>query len=414
MNKADHELNKRHLVLTFNIHQPHRLVKQQESGSFIDKEHEQQAMQRIARQCYLPVNNLLLKLINQYPDIKIAFAISGTAIDQMEEYAPEVLKSFRELADTGCVDFLSTPYYHSVAGILEPDEFENQILHHVAKLVEHFNIRPAVFRNAGLIFNDEIASRVSKIGLTGMLTESSGQNETTLYNHPGSALKVLLRHRGLSDDIAFRTGDSYHNVTAQKFLSWMDALPEDEPVVVLNLDYETFGEHYKSDSQIFHFLESLLLLVAIQRSWTMLTPSEAIQNLNSEHVLAGSLNLAMEGSSISDLQHNEKQRALLNALIELNNPLKAHNDPSLLHLWRSLMAVENFHFLTDHADHGSWSPYKSSQEAFDTFMNIINYLRSKVSADNSTPDKVNELHESERRTMSAPVWALKYESSGHP
>ena len=61
---------------------------------------------------------LLLELIEQYKgDFKVSFSITGGAIEQFREYAPEVLDSFKKLAKTGCVEFLAETSSHSLASL---------------------------------------------------------------------------------------------------------------------------------------------------------------------------------------------------------------------------------------------------------------------------------------------------------
>ena len=74
---------------------------------YYDDFNNRSLMQRIAEKCYIPANNLMLKLIKEHgKDFNIAFSISGTAIEQFEKYAPQVLDSFKELAASGNVEFL--------------------------------------------------------------------------------------------------------------------------------------------------------------------------------------------------------------------------------------------------------------------------------------------------------------------
>ena len=64
-------------------------------------------MRKVANKCYLPTNAKMLELIERHQGkFKIAYSITGVAIEQMKLYAPEALDSFKKLASTGCVEFL--------------------------------------------------------------------------------------------------------------------------------------------------------------------------------------------------------------------------------------------------------------------------------------------------------------------
>lgn len=77
-------------------------------------------------------------------------SISGVALEQLEIYVPEFIVQMKELAKTGCVEFLSETYAHSLASLRDPDEFVLQVKEHDDKIEELFGQRPKVFRNTEL------------------------------------------------------------------------------------------------------------------------------------------------------------------------------------------------------------------------------------------------------------------------
>lgn len=413
-------IDSQHLVLCFQVHQPKRLSKNatSDSGPFAT-ELDKEIFQRVAEECYIPTNSLLLRLIEQYPNIKLAFAISGLALEQMEAYAPKALDSFKKLAETGCVDFIAEPYYHSMSFLLDSDEFEVQILQHVEKIVEHFGIRPSVFKNPDLIYNDDIGRRVHMMGFEGILTEgcdrSLRQNRPqNLYEHRDSnGLKILLRNQNLSDDISFRAGKSYWNITADKFLSWLDMMPEDEKLVTLCVDYETFGEHNKADSGIFAFLEQLLLMLAIQNTYKMATPSDVVHRYHAHRQLSIPDYVAAANADLWKWIGNDRQREALSALFALESVVKLKADPEILALWRGLQSIDHFHCMSDGA---SLSPFDSPQQAFERYMACIDYINQQISERSSSEnaEKQNEVMEAERRKIEMPLWALSLESRTGP
>lgn len=424
MDTAKNTIDERHLVLVFQVHQPRRLKKLMaadinDAFASLDDKADRAIIERVAENCYLPTNALLLKLIQRYPQIKLAFSISGTALEQLEEYAPEALESFRSLAATGSVDFLSETYYHSMAFLMDSEEFEIQILEHAEKVVEHFGVRPAVFRNTNLIYNDEIGRRISMMGFQGVLTEGNVHNfkysPHFLYEHRDlNGLKILMRNPSLSDDIAFRVALSDWNLTAEKFMSWLEAMPENEKLVTIALDYETFGEHHKQETGILQFLEHLLLLLAIEKSYKMITPAEVVQQFRAHRPVSIPDYVAIAGADLSDWVGSEKQREAFTALIQLEAGAKGKGDPSVLKLWRCLQASDHFYYMSDKADHDSHlSPYASSQEAYNQYMSVIHNMHDQilghVSAE-TDPEKINEAIEAERRNINTPLWALNIDS----
>ena len=130
----------RSICFYFQVHQPYRLRDYRffDIGSkhnYLDDYTNQMIMTRVAEKSYLPMNDLLLKLIKENgKDFKVSFSISGTAIDQFEAFAPKVLESFKELADTGQVEFLTETYAHSLASLKSPEEFTKQVKMHSKKM----------------------------------------------------------------------------------------------------------------------------------------------------------------------------------------------------------------------------------------------------------------------------------------
>ncbi len=418
MNEIHDQPGKRQLVLCFHVHQPRRLnqgvvADNAPPESYLDPDRDREIMERISRQCYIPTNSLLLKLIEQYPQLKVSFAISGTALEQMEAYSPEALHSFQALAETGAVDFLSVPYYHSLAFLMEGEEFEIQILEHAEKILEHFGMRPEVFRNTHLIYNDEIGRRISMMGFRGVLTElkdSKNLSPHLVYEHRDrNGLKVLLRNHRLSEDIA-----SYApNLTPELFVSWLEGIPESEKVVTVAVDYEAFGEHHHPTSGIMGFLENTLLMLVMQGDYEFATAAETVQNIPAIRAITVPEYTMATGCELGNWFGDDRQREAFSALADLEPGIKRLNDPGMLKQWRVLQASDHFYYMS--RDSGL-SPYRSTQEAFHYFMRLIHSLEQAVKASDSTsePEKPNEVIEAERRNVSAPVWALTIDpNNGH-
>ena len=246
---------KKSITLYFQVHQPARLRLYRffdigKDSHYYDDFANRTILRRIAQKCYIPMNQLLLELISKHGgDFKVAFSISGTALEQFDRYAPEVIDSFRALAATGKVEFLSETYYHSLASLANPQEFKHQVLKHKALIEETFGVTPVTFRNTELIYNNSIGEQVAEMGFKTILTEGARhimgwKSPNYVYAHdttPG--LRLLLRNYRLSDDIAFRFSDKGWEdwpLTAEKYLGWLkEAVSEGGDVINLFMDYET-------------------------------------------------------------------------------------------------------------------------------------------------------------------------------
>jgi alpha-amylase len=387
---------RRNLVLYFQVHQPKRLgnIRFFDIGNgtpLYHNEMDREIIQRIANKCYLPANELLLHLINENPDIKVAFSISGIMVEQLEEYAPDVLKSFRDLALTGNVEFLSETYYHSLACMIPGKEFEVQVLKHAEKMYEHFGVRPSVFRNTELIYSDDIGKRISRLGYTGVITDGVervlGQRSPNhVYQHSEQEqLKILLRNYRLSDDIGFRFIENGKTLSAAKYVSWLENAPAQEEVITLAMDYETFGEHRKKETGIFTFLEEALTRIAESDVLQFATPSKVIANVKAHDILTVPyfISWADQERDLSAWLGNEMQRDAFDNITRLEFDVKNIGDPELLNIWRGLQTSDHLYYMStkkgsDGMVHNYFSPYNSPYEAFINFMNVLTDFSMRI------------------------------------
>ncbi|MBL7834895.1 MAG: glycoside hydrolase family 57 protein [Cyclobacteriaceae bacterium] len=413
------------LVLYFQVHQPARLNKINffSIGShpeYFDHALNAEIVQRVATDCYLPANRLLLQLIEKHPEIKVCFSISGVALAQFEHYVPEVLRSFQELANTGNVEFLSETNHHSLASLISADEFQIQVFEHAENIYRHFGVRPSVFRNTELIYSNTIGTQVAQMGFKGMITDGvdrvlEGRSPFQLYQHPdNAAFKLLLRNNSLSDDIAFRYRQGNTTLSAERYVNWLNHIPDSEPVVILGMDYETLGEHHKQATGIFDFLTSMLTRVVNDKKFTLSTPAEVIDHVTSGQALSieQPISWADERKDLSAWLGNDMQRDAFDMVKSLENPVKRTANTSLIAAWRALQTSDHFYYmctkkLNDGDVHAYFSHYPSPYEAFINYMNVMSDFVIRVKSASAQADLTEAVkqNEYERQHPQVPVWA---------
>ena len=392
----------RTICLYFQVHQPFRFRRYRffDIGNehyYYDDYSNESILRKVADKCYLPANKILLDLIRKFEGkFKIAMSISGIAIDQMELYTPEVLKSFLKLAKTGCVEFLAETNAHSLVALKDEDEFRSQVAEHVGKIEKHFGQIPTVFRNTELIYSDEIGAMVSRMGYKAMLTEGAKhilgwKSPNYLYcNAINPKLKLLLKNFKLSDDIAFRfsnKGWEEYPLTAEKYVSWLNLTGKDEETVNLFMDYETFGEHQWEETGIFEFLKALPETVFANSDFTFSTPSEVASNLQviSAVQVPHPISWADEERDLTAWLGNELQEEAFNRLYDLGDKLKKVEDPVLKKDWDYLQVSDHFYymctkFFSDGAVHSYFNPYDTPYDAFINYMNVLSDFTLRVNA----------------------------------
>ena len=389
---------KKSICLYFQVHQPTRLRQYRffdigKDSHYYDDFANRSILRRIATKCYLPMNQLLLDLIRKNGGkFKVAFSISGSAMEQFERYAPDVVDSFRALAATGSVEFLSETYYHSLASLNSPSEFEHQVLKHKAAVEKLFGVTPKTFRNTELIYSNDIGKAVSKLGFKTMLTEGAKhilgwRSPNFIYSgETARSMKLLLRNAPLSDDIAFRFSNrdgSDWPLTAEKYLSWLKEA--DGEIINLFMDYETFGEHQSASSGIFDFMGALPEAVISDGTFEFVTPSEAA----SKHKSVSSLDVpdaiswADEERDLSAWLGNELQQEACQKVYAMTEKLSIVNDEELWADFGHLQESDHFYymctkFFSDGEVHKYFNPYDTPYEAFINFMNVLSDFQIRL------------------------------------
>ena len=382
---------KKSVCLYFQVHQPTRLRQYRffdigKDSHYYDDFTNRTILKRVAQKCYLPMNQLLLDAIKETKGkLKLAFSISGSALEQFDRYAPEVLDSFRALAATGKVEFLCETYYHSLASLGSPAEFAHQVEKHKTHIKDAFGVEPVTFRNTELIYSDAIARQVYDLGFKAMLTEGAKhimgwQSPDYIYTAESQPkLKLLLRNYQLSDDVAFRfseRGWSEWPLTAEKFIGWLKEAEGD--IVNLFMDYETFGEHQKAESGIFDFMRALTAMVTADDSMDFVTPSQAARGIKPVASLSvpDPISWADEERDLSAWLGNELQQEAFSKLYRLTEKLGIINDPQMWSDFGHLQESDHLYymctkFFSDGEIHKRFSPYDTPYEAFINYMNVL-------------------------------------------
>ncbi len=381
------------VCLYFQVHQPWRLKTYRffsmgKDHNYLDDLTNRSIMQKIARECYLPMNALLLNTIKeQNGKFRCSFSITGNAIEQFKAYAPEVLDSFRELAATGCVEFLAETYSHSLAALASKEDFADQVKRHVALMKSEFGVKPTAFRNTELIYSDEIGAMVAEMGFKTMLAEGARhilgwKSPNFVYaNAIDQKLRLLLRNYKLSDDIAFRfsnQGWDQYPLTADKYVSWLTADDNAGEVINLFMDYETFGEHQKADTGIFDFMQALPKTALASGQIEFATVSETakahqpVSVLHCPHVMSW----ADEERDITAWLGNELQNEAFAKLYAQKDKIKKLKNKDFDYVWNFMQTSDHFYYmatkwLSDGDVHSYFNPYGSSYEAFINYMNVL-------------------------------------------
>ena len=392
---------KKSICIYFQIHHPERLRKYQffdigKKHNYFDNYANRSELEDLAENCYLPANALLLDLIKKYEGkFKVAFSISGSAIDQLEMHSPEVIRSFQELAQTGQVEFLAETYSHSLASLSEDtDEFELQVKRHSAAIKELFGKKPVTFRNTSLIYSDKIGKRVADLGFKTMLTDGAKhvlgwKSPNFVYkNALDENLNLLLKNSKLSDDIAIRFSDknwSEYPLTSEKYADWVSHSLQDTEVLNLFMNYEVIGHYNRAESGIFDFLRYFIQQIAENPNYQFLLPKEVTKKHTAKDILPVPYPISWtdEERDITSWLGNELQKEAFTELFKIQPLVKKKKNAELNEDYSRLQASEHFYFmrtkLFSGADYHKYIlPYESPYEAFINYMNVLSDFIERV------------------------------------
>lgn len=396
MNKA--------IVLYLHMHQPYRI----KQYSIFDAAHDhhyfndesntdlnnRRVFERVAETSYRPMNTLLKRLLTQHPDFRLSLSITGTFLEQVEQWAPDVLRDLQDMVATGKVELLGETYYHSLAFFYSSSEFERQVRMHRTKIEELFGVTPQVFRNTELAYNNDLATWAERRGYKGVLAEGwdpilEWRSPNHVYKASGTRdLKLLLKNYRLSDDIAFRFGDqswAEWPLTAHKFAKWANHNSPGSRIVNLFMDYETFGEHQKADTGIFNFFDHLVTLWLKTSGNTFQTVSDAIANNPTEDELSmpSTVTWADAERDLSAWNGNDLQKEALRYVYGLEKDVLHTEDERLIRDWRRLLVSDLTYYMAtkvqnDAEIHGYFSPYDSPYNAFLAYINAVRDVRWRI------------------------------------
>lgn len=404
------------ISLNFQVHQPLRLATFQPNGNvsnskifdhYFNHGLDKWVFDRVSSRCYFPANNTILELIDQLKKekrkFKVSYSITGVFLELCERYNKDLIETFKQLAETKCVEFIGETYYHSLASLFEDKtEFIEQVNMHRQIIKDLLGFKPKVFVNTEMIYNNLIAKVVEDLGFKGIFTEGTERilgwrNSNYVYVRkfcfpgdptPEKRIRVLLRNYRLSDDIGYRFSAKDWNewpLTADKYAAWLSATPGQ--CINLFMDYETFGEHQWPESGIFWFLKALPFEVLKYENLEFCTPSEIIE----KYEPVGEIDV-FELSTVSwaDMERdvsawlgNRMQQVCFEEIKNLEKHVKRLNDPELLRIWRLLQTSDHLYYIctkwwNDGDVHKYFSCFPTPQDGFVNFMSIISDFKARV------------------------------------
>jgi len=384
------------IVLYLHAHQPLRVKPYSVFNAGIDHKYfndesdykdtnNRFIIDKVSEKSYIPTNNILIELLENHPEFRLSLSITGTLIEQLQAWRPDVVESFQRLVGTGRVEIVAETYYHSLAFFYSRAEFVKQVAKHAEIIKEVFGVTPTAFRNTELSYNNDLAFWADEAGYSAIITEGwdpiLGWRSPNFVYKPSYTedIKLLMKNYKLSDDLAFRFSDKNWEqwpLTAEKYCHWLSESDSGGDVVNLFMDYETFGEHQWAETGIFDFLRAFPNEWLKNDNHDFKTITEAVTDYQPKDYVdvPQTITWADTERDLTAWLGNSMQHDSITSLYDLERRIIDTEDKELIDDWRLLQTSDHFYYMctkwfSDGDVHAYFSPYESPYDAFRYYMN---------------------------------------------
>jgi len=397
----------KNICLCFQMHAPYRLKRYRffEIGHdhyYYDDMATEEHINWLVETSYMPLCQTIKDMINlSKGKFHCAISVSGTMLELFEQFNPEMIDILKELAATKAVEFLATPVSYSLAAEYNESEMKEQFKKQGALLENILGVKAQSVWNTELLYTDEIAYKLNKLGYKLILSEGAKQvlswkTPNKVYQSAGAPkMKVLLRNTNLSDELSFHFSDpSWANfpMDAEKYANMLQALPEGEDIINIWVGAETFGIRQNAGTGIFDFLKALPYY-ALEREMGFMTPAEAAKKLAADDIVSSPYPLTWSGEAkdLSVYAGNDLQQEAIHKLFAVAERVHLCQDKSLKTNWLRLQDVNYLHYM-NHIDQGE-TQFESAYDAFINYMNILSDFLQTVEEQYPTTIENEELNE---------------------
>ena len=383
------------VCLCFEAHLPTHLracepVTPCDGNDFDDATADDGTLNRLAETCYLPANRLFGREIEASGGrFRIALSVSGPLISRMMCHRQDVLGSFQKLVAGGGIELLAAPWHRSLSFLHSNREFDRQVDVQLGMMEKIFHIRPRVFHNTDLIYNDSIAAKAETMGFDGVVADfgsglPGGMTADRLHRAPETArIKTLPRHGGFSSELGCEAGGSGLPDVGD-FTRRIAAVGGELTVIFLR--YEALAGLNSTDPAKMRFWQSLPE-AADDAGLQWVTPSEAVDLYDAMHSYpcAKLTGWNDPDGRFSPWEGNSLQFMALERIHRMEKQVHAAQDAKLLEAWAGLQAAHHFHWMSAtpapamrHPEDAS--PYHGPDDAHRRVMAALDRLESRLAA----------------------------------
>ena len=197
----------------------------------------------------------LITLFEKYPNFKAGLNITGSLVEQLDSFRPDLLNRLKKIVKKGQVELTGSAKYHALLPLISVKEAKRQIELNQQVLAKHFDSRKIKgFYFPEMSFSLPMAKLAKRLGYSWIILDEIHCKEKVspdvLYKVKEVGLKVVFRNRQISK--------SYPAEVIYKEFKKKDYLKQ---TVITATDAEIYG-HFHEDWQ--GHLEKILLADNLQ------------------------------------------------------------------------------------------------------------------------------------------------------
>lgn len=378
----------KNICLYFQIHHPiqyqiFRYLDIGKSKNYYMLEKNRDEICSLAHSSYLPTNKFLLSLLKKMNGkLKLSFYISGTTLDLFMMFCPEVLTSFRKLAETGNVEFIGGNTAHTISSFQSSKEFKLQISKHKNRLLHYFGQNPKLILDSDFFFPSKNIneSGYEAILINNLSAKAQKINPNYIYSNSTVKSDILVRNESFSKEFGklFIASDSNSDLMINNIYNRL-IINLNEPIINIFTDYDIICGDIRKNKVLKAFCLKVINsnYLIFSRPEEILTKYGSIGDINID-------NQACFAERFNSLQFpiNRLQKEAMEKLFKLEKKVNKSNDINLKSDWLYLQTSDNFHLMNEN----SYSEgkainicnFKSKYEAFINYMNILEDLKLRV------------------------------------
>lgn len=398
------------LAFNLNIHKYFLLKKYRffdigNDNFYFDEQTTRSLIENSERTCLKPALEMLLSMVRHYKRrFRFSITVSGTIMQLIEQSCPYTLQLLQQLARTGSVEFVASPYNHSLSGINDIEDFRQQIRLSVSEIQRLFGVTPETLQNSDLLYTDSIGTTAYQEGFKAMLVHPEPRSlevkgpDYLYFHHTAQRLKIITQNSNYSMlfENALKDG---HLFTPEYLVEQLGTNAAGGDILFASLNSEYLDGSKYNNRDVLLYVKTFVEKILESKRFKFDIPSSAIQKIQpiGPYKLPDPVPGLNYPTYLAPWLGNDLQREAFSKLNALKDRVKIAANSTLQLIWQRLQCSDYFYFMSDgYLDDTKQNivtnPFGTPYNAFITYMNIIGDFERRVNltVENTTVDQLSD------------------------